>query len=101
MLYYLVKNFYFFLFSFLDKQRQCLYKNLSYTSKRNVFLGAFMEISALLRSLIFISAVLPFASNAQNETNCFYISLKPEIIAKTDVLIKKYGREKKHKFHDS
>ena len=60
-----------------------------------------MKISTLLRNLIFISAVLPFASNAQNETNCFYISLKPEIIAKTDVLIKKYGREKKHKFHDS
>lgn len=62
-----------------------------------------MKISTLLRNLIFISAVLPFASNAQNDTNCFYISLKPEIIAKTDVLIKKYGREKNISFmtHDA
>lgn len=62
-----------------------------------------MKISVLLRNLIFISAVFPFTSDAQNETNCFYISLKPEIISQTDVLIKKYGKEKNISFmtHDA
>ena len=62
-----------------------------------------MKINALLKNLLILSLVFPFSSHAQNETNCFYISLKPEIIAKTDVLIKNYGKDKNISFmtHDA
>ncbi|SFS81704.1 methyl-galactoside transport system substrate-binding protein [Succinivibrio dextrinosolvens] len=62
-----------------------------------------MKINALLKNLLILSLVFPFSSNAQNETNCFYISLKPEIIANTDVLIKNYGKSKNISFmtHDA
>ncbi|MBE6423131.1 MAG: hypothetical protein E7024_06655 [Succinivibrio dextrinosolvens] len=62
-----------------------------------------MRAVLLLKSFMFISAVFSLPSMAAGATNCFYISLKPEIIAKTDALIKDYGKEKNISFmtHDA
>ena len=62
-----------------------------------------MKAELLLKSFIFFSAVFSLPSVASGDTNCFYISLKPEIIAKTDALIKDYGKKKNISFmtHDA
>lgn len=62
-----------------------------------------MKAGLLLKSFIFFSAVFSLPSVASGDTNCFYISLKPEIIAKTDALIKDYGKKKNISFmtHDA
>ncbi|MBP5244676.1 MAG: galactose ABC transporter substrate-binding protein [Succinivibrio sp.] len=62
-----------------------------------------MKAGLFLKSFIFFSAVFSLPSVASGDTNCFYISLKPEIIAKTDALIKDYGKKKNISFmtHDA
>lgn len=62
-----------------------------------------MKAGLLLKSFIFFSAVFSLPSVASGDTNCFYISLKPEIIANTDALIKDYGKKKNISFmtHDA
>lgn len=62
-----------------------------------------MKAELLLKSFIFFSAVFSLPSVASGDTNCFYISLKPEIIEKTDALIKDYGKKKNISFmtHDA
>lgn len=55
-----------------------------------------------LKYFILSSAFFSISSFALT-TNCFYISLKPEIIAKTDYLIKDYGKQQNISFmtHDA
>ncbi len=57
----------------------------------------------LLKTTFFISLMFSFSCIAKINTNLFYISLSPEVISKTDVLIKKYGEAEKISFmtHDA
>ena len=62
-----------------------------------------MNYVPLLKKFLLFSVVFSLPSFASGDTNCFYISLKLEIIAKTDALIKTYGKEKNISFmtHDA